>query len=233
MPAITLLESDIVILNHALAFLCAFHPYSWRGWHSWWILPCMKFRERHQARVTDRRDRACWPRACGHVAPFTYTWGDRRSCCSSPSGDPLLSQQNLLLLQVPSAAHGKAPQPISAQISGPCLRGCWVNLCYPTCIQVHSWKQLRLLCLWQGWVARRQGRAENLCSWHCCCSWKKDAHTVAFPGSGCSIKRLKVALVNKQKTSTGKAGRSSQQKLYSAVKREEAREAKGNNSLLV
>lgn len=39
--------------------------------------------------------------------------------------------------------------------------------------QLDSWKQLGLGCLWPGWVARRQGRAGNLFSWHCR-SWKKD-----------------------------------------------------------
>jgi len=58
------------------------------------------------------------------------------------------------------------------------------------------------------------------------------AHTVHCPGSDCGINRLTVALVNKQKISTGKAGRHSQQKFYSAVKREDIRKANGNNSFL-
>lgn len=58
------------------------------------------------------------------------------------------------------------------------------------------------------------------------------AHTVTCPGSDCGVNRLTVALVNKQKISTGKAGKSSQQNFYSAVKREDIRKAKGNNSFL-
>lgn len=57
------------------------------------------------------------------------------------------------------------------------------------------------------------------------------AHTVTCPGSYGSIKTLTVALVNRQNTSRGKVGKSSQQIFYSAVKREETREAKGNNTL--
>lgn len=56
-------------------------------------------------------------------------------------------------------------------------------------------------------------------------------HMVSCPGSDCSIKTLTVALVNEQKTSIGKVEKSSQQKFYSAVKREETRKAMGNNTL--
>lgn len=58
------------------------------------------------------------------------------------------------------------------------------------------------------------------------------AHRAPCPGSDCGVNRLTVALVNKQKISMGKAGKSSQQKFYSAEKREDIRKAKGNNSFL-
>lgn len=54
--------------------------------------------------------------------------------------------------------------------------------------------------------------------------------TVNCPGSHCGINRLGAASVKKQKISTGKAGKNSQQKFYGEVKREDIRKAKGDKS---
>lgn len=135
MPAITLLESDIAILNHSLAFAFSFHPCSWKDWHSWWIAtlheiqrmtssPC--YRQERQSMLT-KRCADMW-----HLLPTPKVPEGAVQQENHCSHSRIYCSFRLLQLS------WKTPQPISAQTSGPCLRGWWVNLCNSIWIQVHS-----------------------------------------------------------------------------------------------